>query len=85
MKSKKPKGFGNFDALARKLVKVPLAELQEITLRCPKCGLTKDKMKRDPSDPAAAAIMETQCPECVGSDFSFVEYFDAEGNQVFQK
>jgi hypothetical protein len=83
--AEKPKGFEAFDDLARKLAKVPPTELPAITLRCPKCGLTKDKMKRDPSDPPTATIMETQCPKCVGSDFSFVEYFDAEGNLVFQK
>lgn len=83
--AKKSKGFRTFDVLARKLARVPPKELTEITLRCPTCGLTKDKAKRDPSDPPTAVIMETQCPECVGSNFSFVEYFDADGNQVFQE
>lgn len=57
---------------------------ESITLRCPTCGLTNNKSKRDQSDPPAATIIETQCPKCVGSNFSFVKYFDAEGKQVFQ-
>jgi hypothetical protein len=81
---KMPKGFGKFDNLMKKLVRVDSAEQPEILLRCPSCGKTL-KQKRDPTDPPSAVIMETQCPRCVGSGFSFVEYFDALGNPVDQK
>lgn len=57
---------------------------ETITLRCPSCGKTVEDAKRDPTDPPTAAVMETQFPACVGSNFSFVEYFDASGKQVHQ-
>lgn len=55
--------------------------LPRITVRCPTCGKTIESI-RDPTDPISAVLMETQCGKCVGSGFSFVEYFDAKGNRV---
>lgn len=40
MDDQKPKGFGEFDKLARKLVQVPPSELEQDNLICRRCGHT---------------------------------------------
>ena len=52
-----------------------------VTLRCPKCKKEKDAAM-DQTDPPGTAVVLTQCPECVGGDFSTVDYFDKDGKEA---
>lgn len=52
-----------------------------VTLRCPKCEATK-VADVDPTDPPGTAVVEVQCPECVGGDFDEVIYYNAAGEQL---
>lgn len=52
-----------------------------VTLRCPKCKREKDAAI-EPTDPKGTTLVVTQCPECVGGDFSTVDYFDKDGKQL---
>lgn len=52
-----------------------------VTLRCPMCKREKDAAI-DPTDPPGTKLVLTQCPECVGGDFSTVDYFDSNGRQI---
>lgn len=47
MENKKPKGFGKFDALMRKLVKVPAEAVKADQLFCPLCGHTREQHGKD--------------------------------------
>ena len=52
-----------------------------VLLQCGKCGLEKPA-PLDPTDPPATTRIKTLCPECAGGDFSLVDYFDKDGNQL---
>lgn len=52
-----------------------------ITIVCPKCGLT-EVVDRQPHDPPQAHSCEIRCPECVGSDFDQIFYFDENGREL---
>lgn len=52
-----------------------------VTLRCPKCQRTR-AADQDATDPPGTAVVQAQCPECVGGDFDEPLYFDASGKQL---
>ena len=55
---------------------------ERVTLECPKCGKMKEA-NRDKTDPPTAARIRVACPECNGGDFEQIDYFDADGEQVY--
>lgn len=52
-----------------------------IIMQCGKCGRTQSAPS-DETDPDGTAVVRALCPECCGGDFSLVDYFDADGNQI---
>jgi hypothetical protein len=55
----------------------------KVTMRCPSCGKEK-RVNLDDGDPSGTAIVETECPKCVDGGFSYVRYYDADGEELFQ-
>lgn len=52
-----------------------------VTLECSGCKRTKDAAM-DPTDPTGTARVVMRCPECAGGDFSMVDYFNKDGQQI---
>ncbi len=53
-----------------------------IHLYCPSCGRTLKNMRRCDTDPAKAAVLLHDCPECNAGDFSFTDYLDIRGHDA---
>lgn len=52
-----------------------------IIFRCPTCKKTNKGLRLE-GDPTAAKVIEFQCPECVGSDWESITYFDDGGKII---
>lgn len=52
-----------------------------VTMRCPKCKRTTQAVSYE-TDPDGTVVVQCLCPECCGGDFSLIEYFGADGNQI---
>lgn len=81
----KPDGFGRFDNLMKKLVKVPPESVTpKITIRCPTCKREKIVDRHD-MDPDGSVLCVMYCPKCcAGKGFKtcIVGYFDDSGNEI---
>ncbi len=53
-----------------------------IHLKCPTCGRKMSNTERCEDDPAAAVLIETECPECADGHFDDPAWFGADGEQI---
>jgi hypothetical protein len=51
-------------------------------MRCPQCE-TERSVERHITDPPLAIVVATLCPNCASEVGLQIDYFDADGNQVF--
>lgn len=59
----------------------PVKPLGLVLLRCPKCKREK-RARKEQSDPPDTAVVELCCPECVGSNWEQIAYYDKGGREI---
>jgi len=55
--------------------------MNDIQLRCPKCGFSKI-VDPDDTDPPHTAVVELLCLNCETGTFAAPRYFDIDGNEL---
>lgn len=58
-------------------------KMNTVTLECPQCRRKLEDVPLDPSDPPGTAVVVAHCERCDGEDNGLVDYFDADGKQIF--
>jgi hypothetical protein len=53
-----------------------------VRLLCPNCKC-ESRVRLEKDEPKECALIELKCPECIGSDWEQIAYFDNHGRELY--